>query len=1529
MREIGLLITDEADGKPDAASAAEDLAALTARVRKLAEDKSNLQLVVRLMERINPLPGVADMVRTLLTSIVETVGGTDIKLYYWIDQELHYADFAGRSSVLDAIDDAVVARVAERREFIEEVANAGDALLTDGPLPGAWIWAFPLVVGAELVGVIKIENLHISGASLRKVLPVFFDHAALILSNEIRNFKRQRAEQALARSEASIRLLMKKVPIALSHTSTNFDVLETNDRFIELFGYTLDDVPTLSDWWPRAYPDPAYRHELNVAWDKAVAKALQEGTDLLPVEVRVTCKNGEERIVEVSTVMVADGAITAFVDLTERKRAEEVQKRLNRELRAISNCNQALMRAEDEPALLEDVCQIICNEAGYRAACVAYAERDAERTVRLVAKTGMDDGYFAGMKLTSADRDLGRGPLGTAIRTGRIVEIQDIAGDPRMAPWRDRARERGYRACVVFPLKDDRQTVFGALLIYSGEANAITTEEVRLLDELANDLAFGITSLRLRAKQEDAKRQLAASEQLFRALVENSPDPIARYDRELHRIYVNPAIRKLFNEPVERVLGDTPAGVSPLVDPDRYMANIRRVIETTEDCTDDGAYRTVDGEVRWSNWRFTPEFGVDGKVATVLVVSHDITERRQAEQERQAHLHFLESMDRVNRAIQSSSDLEQMMSDVLEVVLGIFGCDRAFLLHPCDPGSTHWTVPMERTRPEYPGVLVLGEPIPMDQDVANTLQALLDNPGPLLFGSGRDHPLPKSASDRFGIKSFISMALHPKTGKPWQLGLHQCSRVREWSAAEIRLFEEVGRRISDALDTLLTTRNLRESEERFRLVFENSPLPIWEEDFSMVKARLDELKALHGANLEDYLIGHPEVVRRCAELVGIVDVNQAAIELHQAGSKDALFKGLPRAFTDDSYVAFRQELVALAKGETEMLVDSAVQTLGGERREVTVYFSVCPGYEQSLDKVLVSLIDITERKQSENSLRLAASVFATSQEGILISDAQNQIIDVNPAFTQLTGYSRDEAIGRNPGFLGAGRQGRDFYQDMWRTIESKGTWQGELWNRRKSGEDYVELLSIIAVKDGGGKLQHYVGAFSDISVLKEHEADLDRIAHYDVLTAVPNRRLLGDRLDQAIARARRLGKNLAVCYLDLDGFKPINDQFGHQGGDRLLVEIARRLQAASRADDTVARLGGDEFALLWNDIGREGECFQALDRILAEVSAPVILDGVAVSVSASIGVTLYPEDDVDADSLLRHADHAMYSAKQLGKNRYQLFDSRLERQIFSRVEFLSRVARGLDAGQFELHYQPKVDCVAGCVIGVEALLRWHDPILGLVGPKEFLPLIENDNLAFRMGRWVMEQAVRQARYWHEQGFDLPISINVFPRHLKYPAFMDDLRGAVATHWPQMPPGRLLMEIVETSDLEELDPIEAVIKECLGMGIGFSLDDFGTGYSSLVYLRRLSVEELKIDQSFVRDMMSDPDDQAIVVGVIGLGKAFGLRVVAEGVESDEQAHHLVALGCSIAQGYGFGRPMPAESLPEWLREFSSQRTRRYQ
>jgi diguanylate cyclase (GGDEF)-like protein/PAS domain S-box-containing protein len=1038
-------------------------------------------------------------------------------------------------------------------------------------------------------------------------------------------------------------------------------------------------------------------------------------------------------------------------------------------------------------------------------------------------------------------------------------------------------------------------------------------------DDKVEQVIVSFTDITQRMSQ---AQQLADSEQLFRTLVENSPDYIARYDLDLRRTYINPALQKQFPQPVDKLLGKTSKQTaSPLLAPDRYMQNIRWAIEMAAECSDELAYRSVDGDIHWASMRFTPELDAEGKVTSVLVISNDITDRKHAEQQLQSYLGFFRDLDRVNRVLQGEGDVTQVLERALGEVLDIFDCDRAYLQYPCDPDAGgEWWMPIERCRPEYPSPFPKGQRMPFHPHMADTMRAMLESNKPIQVGVHTNFTIPPEIREKIGVRSFMAVALHPRVDRPWQFGVHQCSYDRAWTEQEMRLLEEIGRRLSDGLNSLLITRNLQESEERYRQFFDNSPLPIREEDYSLVKEYLDSLRQEYGDDLESYLMDRPDVLKECAQLVRVMDINETALAFHEAKNKEQMLQDLSKIFVQESVADYRRVLMVLLGGATSFHLESVVQTMTGRRQNVLVHFSVAPGHEQDLSKVLVSLVDITERKQYEEQLRLGASVFANSQEGILISDADNRIIDVNPAFTRLTGYSREEVLGQNPRMMSSGKQSNEFYADMWKSINNSGEWRGEIWNKRKSGEELAELLSIVAVKDAAGELQHYVGAFSDITMLKQHEADLDRIAHYDVLTSVPNRRLLDDRMEQAIARARRHNNNFAVCYLDLDGFKPINDQFGHEAGDQVLVEIAHRLQMVSRSDDTVARLGGDEFVLLWNDIGDEADCIQALERVLEKVAEPIKVKGEPMEVSASIGVTLYPEDDVDADSLLRHADHAMYSAKQLGKNRYQMFDARLERQITARVDFLDKVAYALEEGQFELYYQPKVDCVSGEVAGAEALIRWNDPILGLVGPREFLPLIENDNLALRVDLWVIEHKIHKARIWDGMGITMPISVNVFPRHLKYRTFAEDLRRAIGENWPQIPENRLQMEIVESSALEDLDLIEGVIKECLQLGVRFSLDDFGTGYSSLVYLRRLSITELKIDQSFVRDMLEDPGDQAIVISVIGLGQAFGLQVVAEGVETTQHVRYLLDLGCSVVQGFALGRPMPTNEFETWHENF---------
>jgi len=551
---------------------------------------------------------------------------------------------------------------------------------------------------------------------------------------------------------------------------------------------------------------------------------------------------------------------------------------------------------------------------------------------------------------------------------------------------------------------------------------------------------------------------------------------------------------------------------------------------------------------------------------------------------------------------------------------------------------------------------------------------------------------------------------------------------------------------------------------------------------------------------------------------------------------------------------------------------------------------------------------------AEERLLLHATAFHNSHDGIVLADAQGNVLDVNPAFTRITGYERSEVIGRNPRMIKSGRHDQEFYAAMWKSILGIGSWQGEIWNRNKYGEVYPELLSISAVRDAEGALTNFVAVFADISRLKEQEKQLTQMAYYDALTGLPNRVLLADRLTQAIFQVKRSNAILAVCYLDLDGFKPVNDTYGHEVGDRLLVEMASRFRGELRGGDTVARLGGDEFVLLLVGLEDIAECEQAIQRLLCVIGQPLSVALEPISLSASIGVTLFPRDQSDPDTLLRHADQAMYQAKQAGKNRYRIFDHDLDLYVRIRHDHISRIEEALENGEFSLYYQPKVNMREGCVVGMEALIRWHHPERGMVAPAEFLLLVEEDELIVRIGEWVIETALRQMDEWHGMGLVLSVSVNVASRQLQDANFVQYLSSALGKY-PNVARG-LELEILETSALEDMAKVSRIIEECRELGVSCSLDDFGTGYSSLTYLKRLPAATIKIDQSFIREMVTDPNNLIIVQGVLGLALAFQRQVIAEGVETVEQGRMLLQLDCDYAQGYGIARPMPAEQVSAW-------------
>lgn len=556
-----------------------------------------------------------------------------------------------------------------------------------------------------------------------------------------------------------------------------------------------------------------------------------------------------------------------------------------------------------------------------------------------------------------------------------------------------------------------------------------------------------------------------------------------------------------------------------------------------------------------------------------------------------------------------------------------------------------------------------------------------------------------------------------------------------------------------------------------------------------------------------------------------------------------------------------------------------------------------------------------EQSRAESRLQMAASVFTHAREGILITDTQGNIIEANQLFTDITGYNRAEVIGKNPSLLQSGMHDQEFYSALWRSLNETGNWHGEIWNRRKNGELYAAMMTISAVQDIHGITQNYVNLFTDITPIKEHQRQLEYIAHYDALTGLPNRVLLADRLKQAMARSHRTQRSLAVLYLDLDGFKAVNDQHGHDTGDQLLMNIAHRLKEVLREGDTLARIGGDEFVAVMVDLEKPGDYEAVLNRLLIVAAEPVTINQQLLRVSASIGATLYPQDIADADQLLRHADQAMYIAKQAGKNCFHLFDVAKDIAVKTQRESIEHIRTALDRNEFVLYYQPKVNMRTGNIIGAEALVRWQHPERGILSPALFLPVIEDHPLSIELGDWVINEALRQIAQWQTLGLQMPVSVNIGALQLQRTEFVTQLAAQLAAH-PQVPPENLQLEIVETSALEDIAEVADIMRRCRDLGVSFAVDDFGTGYSSLTYLKRLPAELLKIDQTFIRDMLDDPDDLAIVKGVIGLANAFHRKVIAEGVETIAHGELLIPLGCELAQGYGIARPMPAADLPGW-------------
>ena len=572
--------------------------------------------------------------------------------------------------------------------------------------------------------------------------------------------------------------------------------------------------------------------------------------------------------------------------------------------------------------------------------------------------------------------------------------------------------------------------------------------------------------------------------------------------------------------------------------------------------------------------------------------------------------------------------------------------------------------------------------------------------------------------------------------------------------------------------------------------------------------------------------------------------------------------------------------------------------------------------------VRIAFNDISEQKHAEEALRIAAIAFE-SQEGIMVTDANGVIQRVNNAFTRLTGYSAEEAAGKTPALLSSGRHDKDFYQCMWTTLNEQKYWQGEIWNKRKNGKIVADWLTITAVTASDGSITHYVGTFSDITSNPESSAEIHRLAYYDLLTQLPNRRMLLDRLRQALAASSRSNHYGALLFLDLDNFKNLNDTRGHYVGDLLLVEIAHRLNANVREGDTVTRLGGDEFVLMLENLSgniQEAAIQAGLigEKIRDAVAVPYVAQGLELWTTASIGVSLFYGHEASVDELLKHSDFAMYHAKKEGRNNVRFFDPEMQATLVERSSLESDLRHALGRRQLRLYYQIQVNNERRA-IGAEALLRWVHSERGLILPEQFIPLAEKTGLIVPIGLRVLQTACAQLRDWasNPATSSLQLALNASALELRQPDFVEQVRRAITTN--DINPALLKIELTESLLVDNLSDTVAKMNALKALGISFSMDDFGTAYSSLAYLKQLPLDQLKIDQSFIRDLGDNPSNAALAQAIILMGRTFGLDVIAEGVEVEAQLEFLNLHGCHAYQGYLFSRPLPLEEFEKFIEQ----------
>lgn len=565
---------------------------------------------------------------------------------------------------------------------------------------------------------------------------------------------------------------------------------------------------------------------------------------------------------------------------------------------------------------------------------------------------------------------------------------------------------------------------------------------------------------------------------------------------------------------------------------------------------------------------------------------------------------------------------------------------------------------------------------------------------------------------------------------------------------------------------------------------------------------------------------------------------------------------------------------------------------------------------------IVTLHDITLKKSIEHELQIAANVFKYAKEGIVITDQHGVIHNVNQEFTRITQYTKSEVIGKKMSILHSNQYNHAFYVDMWSKIKSKGYWYGQIWNKKKEGDIFPQLEAISEIKNEANEVTHYVGIFYDITEQEKQKKKLEHMAHFDGLTNLPNRLLLIDRLKLAMRNAKRLKNNIAILFIDLDGFKKINDTFGHYFGDLVLQKVAEIFSSDIRETDTFARYGGDEFVLVLTNIDKKNRYLPLIERIQKQLKKPIDIQAQQVRLTASIGIAIYPQKkQISAEQLIRQADQAMYKSKLSGKGDYNVFNTKIESEKIKKIRFIDEFEHAIKNNQLKLYYQPKINMKTNEILGVEALIRWQHPVRGLRLPRQFLPKIKGHAFLNKLTDWTIKQVLNQMLTWYQKGIKLSVSVNIDPFALEQGRFIQRIRRLIAPYPPELIK-YLEFEILESSIISNFKQASKFIEQCNTLGIQFSLDDFGTGYSSINHLLSLPYTYMKVDMHFIQNIINNPRNMKILKAILDIAQAINIDVIAEGVETEDQKELLLALGCTFAQGFLYSKPLEVKKFERW-------------